>query len=95
MAFVGLIVDSAGGEVTAGISNEVSMLAIWFGGFASRGTVADFISWTSGEGVGAISAVVAERRRDCGELPESIEERLGDFRWAVTCPEVESTLPFR
>lgn len=48
-----------------------------------RGTVAGF-GGPRGEGVLiVISAVVAERRRCCGELPESMEERLGDFRWDV------------
>lgn len=46
-------------------------------GFDTRGTVAGLTSCVSGEGVA--SKVVAERLLDWCELPESIEDRLGDF----------------
>lgn len=89
--FVGLrAISAVGEEMPAGLS-VVSMLA---GGFASLGTVADFISCASGEGVGAISAVVAERRLEACELPESIDDKLGDLRWPIATPPVESTLSF-
>lgn len=78
-----------------GSSSVVSMLPSADGGFAILGTVADFTSWPSGEGAGAISAVVAERRRDLFELPESIDDRLGDLRWPIPTPPGESMLSFR
>lgn len=49
-------------------------------GFPSFGKVADLASWDSGDGAGAPgSRVVADRRRDFCELPESIDDMLGDL----------------
>ena len=71
-------------------SREVLTPPMPLGGFASRGTVAALTSCASGDG---ISAVVADRLLDFCELPESIEDRLGDLR----CPGVTpaSMLSFR
>jgi hypothetical protein len=42
------------------------------------------VSWESGDDAFTVgSNVVAERRRECDELPESIDERLVDFRCDV------------
>lgn len=50
------------------------------GGFPSFGKVADFASCDSGEGADAPgSSVVADRRRDFWELPDSIDDKLGDL----------------
>ncbi len=40
-------------------------------------------------------AVVAERRRDCWEFPESIEDRLGDLRCGVAAWMAMIELPLR
>jgi hypothetical protein len=77
MAFVGLNVSSDAGGGDAGGGKEVSIAC---GAFTKRGTVADLTSCVSGDGLGAIaSSVVADRLRDLCELPESMDDRLGDF----------------
>jgi len=74
---VGLSIVSGVAADTAGIGIDVSMLC---GGLASRGTVADLTSCVRGDETGGTSSAVADLRRDWCELPESIDERLGDLR---------------
>ena len=76
--FVGLRAPS-GGERMPGGSKDVSMVGRSFGGFARRGIVAAFTCGDSGDELGSTSTVVADRRRDCWELTESIDDRLGDL----------------
>jgi hypothetical protein len=64
----------------ADASREVYIEVIVVLGRGSFGKVEDFASSDRGEGARLLgSRVVADRRRDWCELPESIEERLGDF----------------
>lgn len=71
--------SGGGGDRGSGRSRVVS---IDCGGLLMRGMVADFTSWVNGDGVA--STAVADRRRDWCELPESIEDKLGDFLCGVT-----------
>lgn len=77
-AFVGLRGPS-NWSFAAGASKEVSIDGISLGIVGDRGKVADLTSFESGDEVGSGSAVVADRRLDSGEVPESIDDRLGDF----------------
>jgi hypothetical protein len=50
----------------------------------SLGNFCIFVSWESGDDALPVgSNVVAERRRECDELPESIDDKLVDFRCDV------------
>jgi hypothetical protein len=60
-------------------SNDVSIEDISACGFAIRGMVAALASFASGDDPGSALAVVADRRREIGEVPDSIDDKLGDL----------------
>lgn len=68
--------------MVAGVSKDVSIEGRSAGGLATRVATTDFTSCDSGDTAeGNAWTFVADRLRDCCELPESMEDKLGDLRW--------------
>lgn len=79
IALVGLNAPSSSGDRGSGDASDVSIVGRSLGGLVRRAIVPDFTSWARGDGEASAAVAVADRRLELCELPESIDDRLGDF----------------